>query len=105
MKCGRDFTIFCCDSTLYSCGNNCHGQLGRITTNTFDSTIAPLENFGSAKMYLFPLRLLWCKITARTSVQLSCGEDHSMCLLEDGSLWGWGCGTEGRYSISILIFT
>jgi hypothetical protein len=33
-------------------------------------------------------------------MQVSCGEAHAACLLEDGTVWVWGCAANQRFGSS-----
>src|SRR5271163_4314784 len=33
-------------------------------------------------------------------MQVSCGEAHVSCLLEDGTVWAWGCAANRRFGSS-----
>jgi len=33
-------------------------------------------------------------------MQVSCGEAHAACLLDDGTVWVWGCAANNRLGTS-----
>lgn len=38
----------------------------------------------------------------RVTVQVSCGSQHTACLLQDGSAYTWGCALHGRLGLEGL---
>ncbi|GAA3172693.1 hypothetical protein [Nonomuraea salmonea] len=66
------------DGKVYTAGYGGYGQLGTGGTSS-RSTWAPV-----------PL--------SAAAVQVSCGNDHAIALLEDGTVWGWGYDGEGEAS-------
>jgi len=67
------------DNTLWSSGNNTYGQLA---TNT-----------SGAGPYVYPTQ----EISASTSwKQTACGDNHTMTVKTDGTLWGWGYNAYGQ---------
>jgi len=67
------------DNTLWSSGDNTYGQLG--------------INTSGAGPYVYPLQ----EISASTSwKQTACGDNHTMTVKTDGTLWGWGYNAYGQ---------
>jgi len=60
------------DGSVWSWGSNLNGVLGDATFTTSNS-LAPIQAVGVA-----------------TAVDIACGGDHTMVLMSDGSLRGWG---------------
>lgn len=65
------------DGDLWSSGNNTYGQLGRITTNSVQSTRNIVSNDYN-----------WKYVAA--------GAYHSLAIREDNTLWAWGRNTDGQ---------
>jgi alpha-tubulin suppressor-like RCC1 family protein len=67
------------DNTLWSSGDNTYGQLG--------------INTSGAGPYVYPTQ----EISASTSwKQTACGDNHTMTVKTDGTLWGWGYNAYGQ---------
>lgn len=74
ISCGFNFTLAMKnDGTIWSCGVNSNGQLGKGTaaTTTGDSTLTKIGNDNDWKY-------------------ISGGENHSAAIKNDGTLWTWG---------------
>lgn len=82
VSCGRSHSLLLDDSgKVFALGNNSFGQCGRPIVE--DETY-----FGSKKVHI---------INDLPKVeQLSCGQDHSMLLTEDGKLFSCGWGADGQ---------
>ena len=65
------------NGTLWGWGD---GGCGRLGTGSSADRCSPVQEFCSATN--------WCAI--------STGDDHSLAIKTDGTLWGWGQGTFGR---------
>ena len=65
------------DGTVWSWGNNAHGQLGRATPTSFDATPARVPGLTNV-------------------VALSAGNDNTLALREDGTVWSWGHNVYGQ---------
>jgi len=65
------------NETLWSCGDNNRGQLGDGTTNSRD--VLTEEN-----------------TSAQDWVKVSGGDEHTVAIKSDGTLWAWGCNGNGR---------
>lgn len=70
---------------LYLCGSTLHGKLG------IDKKVTCLMQFS-----LFPLS------KTRKVKQVACGDYHTLCLLEEGKVLGWG-GTLHKVIIFLII--
>ena len=68
------------DGGVYMWGNGIYGQIGN-NTNTHA---------------LSPMRVKLGKLKGK---QLVCGVNHVLCLMDDGSVYGWGAGTYGRLGV------
>lgn len=79
VHCGEEFSVLLdMEGNLYSCGSNKFGKLGKNISDDFvDNIEEKLKNIPKIK-------------------QLSCGEDHVLCLDYDGNVWSFGCGINGR---------
>jgi alpha-tubulin suppressor-like RCC1 family protein len=80
------------NGTLYSCGNNSYGQLGDGSKTTSSSFLMVQHN------------------TGKKIVSISAGNNFIMCLLDDGSVYGFGNNSGGPFgngttSSSYLTFT
>jgi alpha-tubulin suppressor-like RCC1 family protein len=79
ISCGGYYIIvFMDDGSIYGCGDNQYGQLGDGTT-TKKTTLTAMTN-----------------TTGKTPVSISCGTNHTMVLMDDGSIYGCGYNTYGR---------
>jgi alpha-tubulin suppressor-like RCC1 family protein len=75
---GRDFMVFCTLSgKVFTCGHGSLGQLGLKGTHTTENRIVHIDGFA------FPV------------TQVVCGNDHSLALQENGSVYCWGVGSYG----------
>jgi alpha-tubulin suppressor-like RCC1 family protein len=79
ISCGYNHTmVLMGDGSIYGCGMNSGGQFGNgTTTNT--STLTLMTNS-----------------TGKTPVSISCGFNHTMVLMSDGSIHGSGANGNGR---------
>lgn len=76
---GEDFSlVIASDDTLYSCGNNENGKLGRNTDGTID------KEYGRVRLGL-----------GVKSVTVSSGGRHNLAIGDDGNLYAWGENTYG----------
>lgn len=69
-------------ATVWSCGYNFAGQLGDGTTIT--------RNHGVVQV-VFPIQA-----SGLYPVQIAAGLDHSLALMNDGSVWAWGLNFYGQ---------
>ncbi|CAB3239386.1 unnamed protein product [Arctia plantaginis] len=84
---GEFHTMYLTSSgTLYSCGNNEVGQLGRHTEKTEGKHPAPVETFKDC-----------------TIVTVACGMQHSVALDEWGQLFSWGSDSLGQLGSNLGI--
>jgi alpha-tubulin suppressor-like RCC1 family protein len=78
---GGAHTVICkADQTLWACGLNRYGQLGDNTTIERHTLVRLASITG-------PIRTI------------SCGDEHTMILKEDGTLWACGTNIDGRLGI------
>eukprot|EP00282_Hemiselmis_andersenii_P015707 CAMPEP_0114117208 /NCGR_PEP_ID=MMETSP0043_2-20121206/4912_1 /TAXON_ID=464988 /ORGANISM="Hemiselmis andersenii, Strain CCMP644" /LENGTH=151 /DNA_ID=CAMNT_0001209587 /DNA_START=256 /DNA_END=708 /DNA_ORIENTATION=- len=63
---------------LYSTGSNTYGQLGH-TGDGHEDTARPVV-----------------AVSDRKVGAVACGKHHSMCLVEGGDVYCWGCGSDGQ---------
>ncbi|KAM4807743.1 putative E3 ubiquitin-protein ligase HERC6 [Rhinophrynus dorsalis] len=77
VACGGEHTIFLLeDGTIFSCGANQHGQLGRKNNTSGVGQIHALE--------------------AQTIVDVGCGMSHSVAVCSEGNVFTWGEGSQGQ---------
>ncbi|XP_062902909.1 probable E3 ubiquitin-protein ligase HERC4 [Mobula hypostoma] len=77
VSCGAKHSVFLLtDGTVYTCGQNESGQLGRKTDQS------ALDQIDS--------------LTTITIVNVACGKDHTLALGENGSVFAWGAGSYGQ---------
>jgi len=74
------------DKTIYSCGLNSYGQLGLG------------DNFRKLTLNLITFSFGIFGVNS-----IACGEHHTVALLTDGSLCGWGLNTSGQLGINNTI--
>jgi len=80
---GNNHTIFVtADGLGYACGANRNGQLG----------------VGDTEDRLVPT-LITGQLQAKTAVYVAAGDDHTVCITEDGSLFSWGCNDNGQLGV------
>ncbi|KAI8472010.1 MAG: regulator of chromosome condensation 1/beta-lactamase-inhibitor protein II [Monoraphidium minutum] len=80
LACGANHTLAISEvGTLWACGHNSKGQLG----------IGNVED-------TFDLRPLYGALRGYRVVAAAAGQHHSMALSSDGSLFTWGCGSDGQ---------
>ena len=65
------------NSTIWSWGLQTEGQLGDGTTTTRSSPVSVVGGFTD-----------WCQVSA--------GNNHSVAVRTNGTIWGWGCNAGGR---------
>ena len=79
ISCGDSHTmVLMSDRSVYGCGLNSLGQLGSGTTTT-SSTLTLMTNS-----------------TGKTPVSISCGNNHTIVLMSDGSVYGCGFNGSGQ---------
>ncbi|KAK6352986.1 hypothetical protein TWF696_004976 [Orbilia brochopaga] len=69
------------DNRLYACGNGPRGELGLGESITTSTTPTEIPSFPPP---------------ATTVVQLASGVEHTLALLSDGRIYGWGNGRKGQ---------
>lgn len=80
--CGRFHTVVLLrDGSVYSCGNNDFGQLGRPFSR---KKLELVGSFGS-----------------HTAWQAQCGENHSVVVTTNGEVFSWGSNLHGQLGLSI----
>jgi alpha-tubulin suppressor-like RCC1 family protein len=79
IACGDSHTIVLMnDGTLYGTGDNYYGQLGTGDT-TSQTILTPMINE-----------------TGKTPIAISCGQDHTIVLMSDGTVYGIGSNNDGQ---------
>ena len=68
------------DGTLWAWGYNTYGQVGINTGGSGNITSSPRTVSGGGTTWR----------------QAACGRKHTMAIKTDGTLWGWGYGTNGQ---------
>jgi alpha-tubulin suppressor-like RCC1 family protein len=82
---GQHFNLFLkSDGTVYSCGYNGYGELGNNTTTDQSIPVQVLTGTSGCGTYL-------CNITA-----ISAGQNHSLFLKNDGTVWACGANSSGQ---------
>ena len=69
------------DGTVWAWGYNNYGQLGNDTTTNATTPVQVKTATGN---------------NLSDIVEISAGESHSLALKADGTVWAWGCNTNGR---------
>ncbi|GJD06249.1 Ultraviolet-B receptor UVR8 [Galdieria sulphuraria] len=114
VACGRDFTIFVCESGLYSCGADDYGQLGlgRSHGERFVQTPRSLSGTGLSDVVAISAgregqlghgEKADCSLAKPVDnlrnfeiVQVACGGGHTAAVTKDGVLYTWGRGRDGQ---------
>ena len=87
ISCGASHTIVLMnDETVYGTGQNVNGQLG-INSNANKLTLTAMTNMPSGK----------------TPIAMSCGDYHTIVLMNDGTVYGTGQNTKGQLGINSTI--
>ncbi|XP_072898576.1 probable E3 ubiquitin-protein ligase HERC6 [Hemitrygon akajei] len=77
VSCGAEHSVFLLtDGTVYTCGQNESGQLGRKNDQSALDRVTSLAT--------------------KTIVNVACGKYHTLALCENGSVFAWGAGTYGQ---------
>jgi len=98
VACGGGFTVCVTRAGhVYSWGVWAHGRLGLGPIPMQEAIKGPYRRAAkkTARYQLFPRRILGIE----GAVQVDCGEAHALCLLQSGSVLGWGqnsCGQVGN---------
>uniref|UniRef100_A0A4X2M1G2 HECT and RLD domain containing E3 ubiquitin protein ligase family member 6 n=1 Tax=Vombatus ursinus TaxID=29139 RepID=A0A4X2M1G2_VOMUR len=80
--CGeRHSLLLLSDGTVWSCGSNDCGQLGRKNTRNCEWP-APIQALKTQEVVL-----------------VSCGKEHSLAVCKTGRVFSWGSGSEGQLGI------
>nr|XP_023018998.1 RCC1-like G exchanging factor-like protein [Leptinotarsa decemlineata] len=83
LSAGRAHLVVLTDEGIFTLGNNSFGQCGR--------KIIPDENY-TMNCYIHHIP----KIDGKSVIDIECGQDHSMALAEDGSVYSCGWGADGQ---------
>jgi alpha-tubulin suppressor-like RCC1 family protein len=79
ISCGNEHTvILMTDGTIYGCGNNSKGQLGTGNTSNYN------------------ILTLMTNTTGKTPLFISCGNEHTVILMTDGTIYGCGNNSYGQ---------
>ena len=79
ISCGENYTIVLMnDGNIWGTGSNWYGQLGNYTT---DNKLSLTIMFNT---------------TGKTPKYVSCGQNHTMVLMTDGTIWGTGYNLYGQ---------
>ena len=85
IACGQyNSFVLMTDNTIYGTGNNYYGNLGNLATATKRS-LTPMININS--------------VFSRIPKYISCGVDHFIVLMEDGTIWGTGYNGYGQLGL------
>lgn len=99
VACGGAFTVVVLENgRVCSFGMWSHGRLGLGPTPYIDVRRRG-RSTGSRKLARFQLRP--ALLSLKKAVSVSCGEVHSVCLLESGELRAWGQNSSGQLGIGV----
>ncbi|XP_056635731.1 RCC1-like G exchanging factor-like protein [Diorhabda sublineata] len=87
LSAGRAHLLVLTDEGLFTLGNNAYGQCGR--------KIIPDENYLRSN-YINHIE----KIDEKKIIDVECGQDHSLALVEDGCVYSCGWGADGQTGLS-----
>lgn len=87
---GRNFLMWIRQGRLYGIGNSNYANLGRIRTSNYGNSVAQPNPWGEVKE--------WGNLKA---VKVCCGQDFSVVLLDDGSVWASGNREMNRFPSAI----
>lgn len=83
------------EGALYTWGEAHGGQLG-ISLETLQQR---MRDWSLSEMYLHtPVRVSG-RLVGKRTVQVACGEAHSLALTQDGEVWGWGQNSNGQLGL------
>ena len=83
VSCGEYYTMaLMTDGTIWGTGRNIYGQLGLGYSGTF-ATLTQITS----------------DISGCTPISISCGANHTMVLMTNGSIWGTGLNTSGQLGV------
>jgi alpha-tubulin suppressor-like RCC1 family protein len=87
ISCGSTYTIaLMTNNTIWGCGSNSYGQLG-LGNTTRRTTLTRMTS----------------DISGCTPISISCGYDHTMVLMTNGTIWGTGKNDSGQLGIGNLV--
>jgi alpha-tubulin suppressor-like RCC1 family protein len=82
ISCGKNHTVILMTTgDIYGVGYNVYGELG-IANNTSQSSL-----------------ILMINSTGKNPIAVSCGSNHTIVLMEDGSIYGTGCNIYGELGL------
>jgi alpha-tubulin suppressor-like RCC1 family protein len=88
ISCGAAHTIvLMTDNTIWGCGYNFYGQLGIATNDNVNKYVLTKMNTSN--------------IGGTTPKSISCGDNHTIVLMTDNTIWGCGYNFYGQLGIAV----
>ncbi|KAK4532568.1 hypothetical protein CCYA_CCYA12G3425 [Cyanidiococcus yangmingshanensis] len=84
---------------VYTCGRGTHGQLGHVSSGTGFSTRGGGEAVRVARSIMRPLRVEALARANIRAVQAACGDNFTLILADDGSVYGCGAIENGQLGL------
>ena len=89
---GTEFTMWICNGKLFSAGLPQYGQLGHGDDHQYNKSDSSIKMVFDPQPT--PRRIE--TLAEKTVTRVACGQNHTVCVCSDGSVYTWGFGGYGR---------